>query len=83
MKCTPPFRQVVAPLLALAILALPPLAQEVVREAPRYTVENSSTHPALSQPEYPDVHKESLFITVEDGTRLAADIFRPAVGRDP
>ncbi len=60
-----------------------PLAQEQVGEKPAVTVETSSTHSLLSPRQYPDYHKESLFITMEDGTRLAADIFLPAVGDAP
>ncbi len=70
--------------LLLTSLAAPASYQEEGRaEQTAVTVENSSTHPLLSPRRYADVHKESLFITVEDGTRLAADVFRPAVDEQP
>ncbi len=68
----------------LSLLALPVVCQEeTVAESVTVDVQSSSRHPLLSPVEYEDVHKQSLFLTMEDGTRLAADIFRPAVKGHP
>ncbi|MEW6744870.1 MAG: CocE/NonD family hydrolase [Planctomycetota bacterium] len=62
------------PLLAAALQAVP---QE------RQGVESSSRDRQLSQPLYPDTLRQSFYVTVRDGKRLAADIFRPAKGGEP
>lgn len=63
-------------LLIAAPLSTPLVAQQTI------TVENSSLHQKVSQRLYTDVSTQSVYITMRDGVRLAADIFRPTLGDD-
>ncbi len=63
-------------LILLLMIATPLVAQQTI------TVENSSQHPKVSTRLYTDVSTQSVYITMRDGVRLAADIFRPALGDD-
>ncbi|MEW6074615.1 MAG: hypothetical protein AB1726_18735 [Planctomycetota bacterium] len=67
----------------VAVLAAPSAAQEAVEPRPALTVQSSSADSLLSPPRYPDVHAQSLFIVMADGTKLAADLFRPAHDETP
>ncbi|MCZ6834362.1 MAG: CocE/NonD family hydrolase [Planctomycetota bacterium] len=42
------------------------------------TVENSSSHQAISTVAFEGVELESIYLTMSDGVKLAADIFRPS-----
>jgi len=61
----------------LAALAALVLASAAAAQ-PAVTVENSSTHPAISPAAYDDYVLDSRYLTMSDGVKLAVDIFRPA-----
>jgi putative CocE/NonD family hydrolase len=71
-------RTIISLALLLALLA-PRLSarQEAVRER-ELSIENSSTDPLLSPQLYPGLVRESRYLVMRDGVRLAADIYRPA-----
>jgi len=83
MNFLAPFRRACGAAFVLLALGLVPTAQDVTEKRPVVTVQNSSTHPKLSPRQYEDVHKESLFLEMSDGVRLAADVFRPATDGVP
>jgi putative CocE/NonD family hydrolase len=62
------------------VLVTRSVAQQEVAASREISVENSSSDPRLSPRVYPDVVSESLYITMRDGVRLAADVFHPARG---
>jgi len=67
-------------ILGALLLTLSVAAQDAATVQAPVTVENSSTHPALSPPVFPDFVKSSFHLTMKDGTRLATDLFLPANG---
>src|SRR5262249_51648733 len=65
---------------AIALLLEPArtMAQDTLER--EISVETSSTDPLLSPAIYPDFVRESLYLEMRDGVRLAADIFHPSRG---
>ena len=67
----------VACLPSLAAAGLPTFAAAGDDEI---TVENSSTDPRLGPRRFDAWERHSMYIPMSDGTRLAADVFRPTAG---